>query len=276
MRTRSGITVLGRHVYLWLRSLRVEDEDVYAPHGIPIWVPREVDVQVRYALARSGRYELPEARMVANYVGRGIHVVELGGCLGVVSASIRAAIGPDAFHVVVEAMPALAEICRVNARIGAAPDSVRVISAAIDYSGARAIRFHRGDNAHVGRVARDGEDAILVPTTTLGTVAAQLPTGPFAVVCDIEGGEIDLVARDGDLIARSEVFILETHPRFYPNGERDRDELVARIKGLGLRLDAREQDVFCFVRGGAAGRRAAEGNGSAGLTPCSSGSGRAA
>lgn len=241
-------------MYLRWRSLFTRDPDVFTPHGIPIRVPPHADLTIRYGLARGQPYEAPEARMVREFLRTGMNVLEMGGCLGVVSATIRNRIGPDPRHVVVEAIPELAEICRSNAMIGAAPGATEVVNAAVDYSGSPTVLFQFGKNAHVGRLARGEAEGIKVSATTLSSLAQRLPPGPFALVCDIEGAEIELVEREPEVFSRVSVFILETHPRFYPGREADRDRLVAAILGRGFRLADSESDVRCFVRDDGAGR----------------------
>lgn len=240
---------LRRTFYLWRRRLRGLDEETFAPHGIPVRVPRSADVHVRYLLARGRPYEAPEARMVRRHLAPGMHVVELGGCMGIVSATIRDRIGPEARHVVVEALPHLAEICRGNAARGAAPGATEVVVAAIDYSGAASVRFSTGGNAHEGHVGAGRGASVEVPTTTLARVAERIPEGPFALVCDVEGAEDTLVERERALLARISTLVLETHPRAYADGARTLERMLARIAACGLALVDAEERVYCFVRG---------------------------
>lgn len=242
------MTKLNRRLYLWIHDRLSPEPDVFSPHGLPVRIPRSADGTLRYTLARRRPYELPEANLIRAYISPDMPVVELGGCMGVVSATIRHRIGPRARHVVVEAIPELAAICRVNASAGAEPGATVVIEAAVDYSGSPTVTFATGHSAHVGHVATSGEPGITVGTITLSALASEMPAGSFALVCDIEGGELALFEHDAQTLARVDVLVLETHPHVYPNGDQDLRRLLERIESLGLRQVAEMEQVYGFRR----------------------------
>lgn len=237
-----------RRAYLWWWERRAADAETFAPHGIPVRIPRDADPDIRYLLARGRPYEAPEARMVRQHLAPGMNVLELGGCMGVVSASIRARIGPSPRHVVVEPVPRLADICRANAAIGAAAGMTDVVCAALSCGGATHATFHLSANAHSGRLASDGEGGIRVPAVTLDALVARLPAGPFALVCDIEGTEVELLESGTDALRRASVIILETHPRRYADPARTLERMGRRIHVLGLEEVDAESNVRCYVR----------------------------
>ncbi len=240
------MNTLRRKLHLALLRLFGRARTSYAPHGIEVQVPHEVDLKLRYNLARSRPYEAAEAAMISAYLHEGMPVIELGGCLGIISALIRSRIGADARHIVVEANPELVALCTRNAAIGAAPGATEVVPAAIDYSGAATVRFSTGKTAHVGHISADG--AYSVATTTLSALAEKLPAGPFALVCDIEGGESALIDHEGPLLGRVALLVLETHPKVYPTGAAETERLVSRIEASGLRKVAQDHNVLAFVR----------------------------
>jgi FkbM family methyltransferase len=173
-------------------------------------------------------------------------VIELGGCLGIISALIRQQVGPTPRHIVVEASDRLAHYCRANATLGAAEGATEIVVAAVDYSGAASVSFATGRMAHSGRVAASG--GMSVPTTTLSRLAATLPDGSFALVCDIEGAEVPMITHEMALLSRVAVMVLETHPKLYPGGKADMEALVAQIEKTGLRRVAQAANVFAFSR----------------------------
>lgn len=237
-----------RRAFLWLWERTTPDAETFAPHGIPVQIPRDADPDIRYLLARRRPYEAPEARMVRQHIRPGMNVLELGGCMGVVSATIRSRIGPTAKRVVAEPVPRLAEICRANASIGADPGTTDVVCAAVACTGGTNATFHSSDNAHSGRLARAGETGMRVATVTLDELVARLPEGPFALVCDIEGTELELLERASDALRRTEVLILETHPRRYADPARGLESIRRRIQELGLEEVDADSNVLCFVR----------------------------
>lgn len=238
--------MLRRKLYLAVLRLLGRERQVFAPHGIAVQVPREADVKLRYDLARGRPYEAAEAQMIRQFLLPGMSVIELGGCLGIVSALIRNQIGPTAHHIVVEANPELARLCEPNAKIGAANGATQIVVAAVDYSGAASVSFSLGKTAHGGHVSAKGK--ISVPTTTLSKLAESLPPGPFALVCDIEGAELAMINQQEPELRRISLLILETHPTAYPDGAADKDRMLAKIAELGLRQIAQVKNVHAFLR----------------------------
>ena len=230
---------------LWLLARRLFKGDRFSVHGVEIIVPGTIDPEIRYRLARQRRYEEPEARFIGKYLRPDVHVVELGGSIGVMSALIRKRIGRTSRHVIVEANPVLAKVCERNANLGADPGSVCVVVAAIDYSGKPEVYFDPGHNSHTGHVAASG---ICVSTTTLAHVVAGLPDGPRVLVCDIEGAELDLVAAEAHNLWQFETIILETHPQRYAQGHKSLEDLVLMLKNQSFVPEDIADDVIVFTR----------------------------
>ncbi|MCV2871928.1 FkbM family methyltransferase [Defluviimonas sp. WL0050] len=236
-----------RRAYLFFRKLLGRNTEVFAPHGVNVRIPDGIDPVFSYKLARGRPYEQSEADMVRRFLATDTNVIELGGCMGIVSALIRSVIGPKAVHIVVEADPKLRPICEANAKQGADAGKTCMVGAAIDYSGANTVMFAPGENAHNGRVGA-AAGGIEVPTARLSDLVKDLPEGPFALVCDIEGAELALIDSEHDLLSRMSLIILETHPHAYPNGDKDLDRMFASIRSSGMEVVSKEQDVVCFRR----------------------------
>jgi FkbM family methyltransferase len=239
---------LRRRLHLWVLEKLGRETELFAPHGIQVRVPADADPMVRYNLARGRPYEAPEAEMVRAYLEPGTNVIELGGCFGILSAFVRQKIGPDAMHLIVEALPDLADICEVNARIGAGPDKTEIIRAAIDYSGAPCVTFAVARNAHSGHLARSGEGGITVPSITLAGLAKRMPEGSFALLCDIEGAETAMVAAEQETLQRVSLFILETHPKLYSGKKQTQADLMQAIEAAGFEKIQQIADVICYRR----------------------------
>lgn len=236
-----------RRLFLQLRAL-VTDPEVFSPHGIPIRIPRSIDIFLQFRLARGIPHEAPEARMVSQFIQYGTNVLELGGSVGIVSATIRRAIGPYAFHLIVEANADLIETCRFNASIGAQPRTVDVLNAAVDYSGTAMIRFCSSSDALSGHLATQDESGRTVSVTTLRQVAAQMPPKPFALVCDIEGAEFDLFVNEADSLDAVNLIILETHPTRHCDGPKAVARIYQVLEAAGFERVDEEQDVVAFRR----------------------------
>ncbi|NRB19490.1 MAG: FkbM family methyltransferase [Rhodobacteraceae bacterium] len=237
------MTKLTRKV--WLAAHHLVHGDRFSVHGVKVTVPQNVDPEIRYMLARKRPYEVPEAKFVQTYLSAGTNVVELGGSIGVISTLVRHQIGPEALHIIVEANPELAAVCKHNASAEAKPNCVDVIEAAVDYSGAAQVMFDFGHNAHTGRVSLQGHP---VPTTTLAQVSNRLPDGPAALICDIEGAEFDLIVAETEALKRFELIILETHPHAYTDGPESLETMLSLLASYGFVQTEDADDVVVFTR----------------------------
>lgn len=226
-------------------------EDRYQAFGLDLHVPAHVDAGVRYLLAKGRAYEAEEAHFIQASLSKGTPVIELGGSLGVISAVIRNQIGPDAMHVVVEANPDLAPICRENAGGGSRTE---VIEGAIAYTGAPTISFSRGRNAHEGKLAQKGDaNTFEAPVLTLSGILEKLPDAPFALVCDIEGGELPMLENEPrEAFEQVSYAIFETHPEAFEAMGSSEELFLTMCFKKGLRQVNRRADVILF-KGPAAG-----------------------
>lgn len=217
-------------------------------HGGAVDVPDDLHLRIRAKVA-SGEYEATECELIEAFLPSDRPVVELGGCLGLVSNVIARRLKPGTPFVVVEANPALHEICQRNATLDGAAGNVQVESAAIAYDGADVI-FDVSDNVHVSRLAADGAgQGVRVPARTLAEVlAAAGITGRYSLICDIEGAELDLIDRDANALGRCDLLVIEMHPVEFEKAGRSLEEMVAKIERLGLVERKRMADVFAFER----------------------------
>lgn len=215
---------------------RLFNGDSYTIHGVNVMIPASVGTELRYQLMR-GRYENAEADAVRRYLPVGAAVIELGGSLGVMSKVIRSMIGEQGRHLVVEANPALINICKGNATDSSFVNQSKVINAGIAY-GVDAIKFQFGHNAHVGRIGNDADsDGVLVSAITLSSLAAQLGENlPFCLVCDIEGAEYDVFEKEFALFERLKFAVLEIHPEIFEESGRSRDSFMSLLKSRNIRV----------------------------------------
>lgn len=218
-------------------------------YGVPVTIPIATDTSIQYALIR-GKYERPEAEMIRRYVSQGCNVVELGGCLGVVSQLLRNRIGMSAKHVIVEADPGLAEHCRLLFKD---TDNTEVISAAIAY-GAEHVEFQHGKgNSHAGcvtvnSVLKDEAATLRVPAVTLSTLIGRLTAAESNVlICDIEGSEMQILEHDGDLLAKFfDVIVFEFHPEVFKAQGSSGARFFELCKSNGLEILQIAQNVAAF------------------------------
>ncbi|MEX3017695.1 FkbM family methyltransferase [Gymnodinialimonas hymeniacidonis] len=214
-------------------------------HGARIRVPKSISKSIRRKLLLDGAYETEEVEFVERYVEPGMDVIEFGGSIGAVASLIATRLGAGDSQYVVEASSELAELCRANVESNATDaHHVEVLHRAVSYNGTGVVRFATGRNAHIGHIARDGEEANEVPATTLSDVAAQLEDGrAFVFVCDIEGGEYDLFEKDLASVQKAKLSIVEFHPQDVEGRPVDIEAFLQTLPAKGLKVLEFRNDV---------------------------------
>lgn len=190
---------------------------------------------------RRGAYESAERELIRKHLPADRPVVELGGCVGVVSCITNRMLDARDRHVVVEANPRLIEALEKNrARTHAAFD---VLHAAVAY-GRDEIEFFLNDEVMASSTSRTGQ-RVVVPTTTLQTICRARNFERVSLVCDIEGSEIDLIAAEIDFLRGSVGwFFVEFHPGTSTPAEIA--EAQARLADAGFELADESADTRAY------------------------------
>ena len=238
----------------WKRKLiaeryRRKNGDLFERGGALLTIPAHIHPNIRYLLAKGRPYEAEETAFFKQVAKTGTPVIELGGSLGVVSAMIRTVIGPDARHVIVEAKPDLAEICRQNASLAATQGATEVIQGAIAYTDAKAVRFASGENEHAGHIAEDGDtDGFDAPVIRLAELVAKMPKElPHVLMCDIEGGELDMIRHEpAATFQNTSHAILEIHPGSFIAQGSSETAFFDLMADKGFTSQSRLRDVILF------------------------------
>jgi FkbM family methyltransferase len=189
--------------------------------------------EIKAALFWHG-YESGEYRFIRRHLPRDLDVIELGGSMGVISATIRRHIELGRKLVIVEADPRLADVLETNLTNNRCADGVTIERTAISYSGDASVSFALGPSSVSGRLAdnsRADEQTVTVPAVTLSGLVQRHGFSRFSLVCDIEGVEWDILAQDQGVLAQAEVVIMELHAR---PGLETISAQVDRLLGLGL------------------------------------------
>lgn len=219
----------------------------FSYHGLTLDVPDSVPLSLRYPLSQ-GTYEQSEIALIERYLPRDRPVIELGGCIGVVSAVLRARLDEAVPMITLEANPELIEICRGNISRQRGGANGKVILGAAAY-GADKVMFEVSRNPHVSKLARGAETgAVAISAISLAELAAELPAGTdFSLVCDIEGAEHELFTQDRATLARCPLAIVETHPNVCRDEGRPAEALLQLAQAAGFTLADQIEDV-CVLR----------------------------
>lgn len=191
-------------------------------------------------LIDAGLHESPEIALARRYLVTRLPVVELGGGIGIVSCIINRQMTRPEDHLVVEANRDLIPTLEVNRRLNACGFRIRNVALAYE-SGEVAMAI---DSFVSSRIGGEGRQA-LVSTATLASLLEETAFEHINLVVDIEGAEVDLVEREGSLLARrARMIIIETHPRIV--GPEPTARMLGTLRTLGFAEVARVHDVFAF------------------------------
>jgi len=197
---------------------------------------------------RSGYYEGLECRAVLALVKPSDRVLEAGTALGVVSMTAASIVGVN--HVVTfEANPAMVEAARDNFQRNGFEGiraNIGVLTNRAKFSDGKRVPFYVSRSFWASRLGASPEHKDIVGTIEVPTVCLEEEIRKHdanVIVCDIEGGEIDLF--DGADLTNISLIILEAHEGFV-----GKDAIDVMIKGFvsrGFALDSEETKYDVLV-----------------------------
>ena len=181
-------------------------EGDYRVDGMVFHIPREhtpITVRGRFM---AGTYEEAERQLAMRHLPRDATVLELGGCIGVLSCTINRRLAAPRRHIVLEAHPALPIVLERNRDANGCSFAARqaVLSRRDD------VRFS-SVNLTDGRVVASG--GISVPTVTLEELERDTGLSFDALVMDIEGGEAEVIDENPAWFDRLKFLLVELRRR---------------------------------------------------------------
>ena len=195
------------------------------------------------------RYERPEREAVRRFVDPTLPVVEFGGSIGVISClTNRRLIAPER-HVVVEANPALVPLLLSNRERNRCRFAVlpRIVAYGTDHASFYADSANFVIGSSIPTEGRSSANTTEVQTIDLRSILDEYQFDRCTLVCDIEGGESDLVRYESDVLReRVGTLILEVHELCI--GRLRVDELLAEISKLGFEVVFSEAETYTFQR----------------------------
>ena len=193
----------------------------------------------------SKNYEAPERAILKRFLNPDLPVIEFGGSIGVVSCLTNKRLHNPDRHVVVEANPDLVPLLEKNRDLNSC--QFRVLPRAVAY-GSDVITFYRSafflaSNLH-NAWGDLPENAVRVPTTNLQNIVEEFGYERVTLICDIEGGEFDLVQHESDvLIERVEDFMVEVHAQL---GDEPVMNMFDKLERTGFRHVYDEAGTYMF------------------------------
>ncbi len=191
------------------------------------------------------QYEWPERQAVARFVNPNLPVVEFGGSIGVVSCLTNRKLDCPQRHVVVEANPALVPLLLQNRDQNDC--AFEVLPRLIAYGSDRATFYAHNSNFVISTATPIAVDehveAVEVETIDLKSILDQYDFDRCTLICDIEGGEWDLVQNESDTLRdRVATMIVEIHEDYL--GEERVKDLFGELRALGFEQVFSELDTF--------------------------------
>jgi FkbM family methyltransferase len=209
----------------------------YRTEGMSFIVPREqttLSLRGKFAV---DSYELTERSLVKRHLPRAATVLELGGCIGVLSCVINRRLDHPSAHVVVEANPKLIPVLERNRDSNGA--RFRIENGAISRRSSAKIAISRDmDSSTIGPFG------LPVATMTLEQLEAKHGVVFDAIVMDIEGGETAFIDENIEKLRRIEFLMVEFHPAALGDATITRLRSVLRDAGLRKVDDMLATEVY--------------------------------
>jgi len=211
----------------------------YRTEGMAFAIPMEQTTRRMRGKFFVDTYELPERTLAKRHLPRGSRVLELGGCIGVLSCLVNRLLDNPANHVVVEANPALIPTLQRNAEANGAVFTIE--NCVVSRKPYERLLVHENmDTSYL-----DGE-GIPITGRTLAAIEAAHGIEFDAVVMDIEGAEAAFIEDHPDALRRMAFLMIEFHPEAL--GENRVDRLRALLRDAGLRKADEMLTTEVYVR----------------------------
>lgn len=190
------------------------------------------------------RYEKPERDALA-YLNPAVPIIELGAGIGVISClANKRLIQPDR-HIVVEANPFLLPLLYKNRERNSC--QFMIINAAIGYGQKTTRLYLQREFIDSNIFSGDGREIVLT-TTTVAQIADTFGFDHCALICDIEGAEVDLVSRESSFLDHCVDFVIfEIHET---TGKIRNDQMIAELQHLGFSIQWLSRKIFLGQKNG--------------------------
>jgi FkbM family methyltransferase len=190
-------------------------------------------------------YESAEIRAVCRHLRSDLDVIELGASIGVLSCHIRRKLAINRHLYAIEPDLNLMKSIEKNLRANGLYSGVTILNRAISkVSGEQNfVRRKSNLNGHTAQLCQRG--TMTVEGVTLSSLIGQLGIGKYALVCDIEGAEAELIAGDFEAFNKCEQIVIELHQRDHSDSE----QLIEQLKNRhGFTLQAQYGKVYVLAR----------------------------
>lgn len=212
--------------------------------NVEILVPYEVtDVRLRGQF-QINAYERRERRYLKEYLRADATVLELGGCLGVVSCVANKLLRYPERHVVVEANPNLLQYIEANRahnHCGFKIEHCMVSSQPVN-------AFYVGPTILESSNLRQWNERVEVPGKTIAQLEEENRLHFDTLIMDIEGGELPLLRENRNWLKQLHTLFMEFHPYDDMLSPEEVQECRQIVEDAGLKLRVEDGQIWVFTR----------------------------
>ena len=192
---------------------------------------------------QKGLYEAPEREAVRKYMQPNWGVVELGACIGVVSCVTNKLLRNPAAHVVIELNPMAVPHLIANRQRNNC--SFKVLNCALAYDANQVslsphLEFW-GNFLHQAGT----RPPVSVPVTQLERILNDEGFDEFAVICDVEGQEIELLKHEMETLRKASLIIMELHPHMI--GGENSEMILSALAQEGFQVERQSANIVVFT-----------------------------
>lgn len=154
-------------------------------------------------------YETNEREALKHFLDPELPVIELGGAMGVVACLTNKILAHPEKHVVVEANPEILPLLEENRDRNDC--KFTIMHGAVAY-GTDQVTFNLCDDFRASSAQAAFNKSVTVRSINLKEIVDKFNFDKFTLICDIEGGEFDLVKFDRDIFRdRVTTLMIEVH-----------------------------------------------------------------
>lgn len=199
-----------------------------------------------------GFYESAEIQFVEKYLDGNHDVIELGGSIGIVSSHIASRLQHSHKLITVEANPFLIDSIEKNVgRHISQGGQFELRNLAIGYDAEEVTLVITDDNTET-RIAKDENTQgipVKITASSLKEIIDSEELKDFAMVCDIEGAEINVLMREQNSLLQCSQLIIELHESTYQEKKYTVEDMISILTDThNFKLISQHGPVCYFSR----------------------------